>query len=177
MRVLIVGAGPAGAALALLLARNGVEVVLIERETNFERVFRGEGLMPTGLAALHQMGFREQLGTLPGGQLESWEIYLNRILTMQIQEPSHELGDLALRVVSQPALLDLLVSEAATQPSFSFRSGTSVRDLVREGDSVRGVRVATPDGEATLEADLVIGCDGRASVMRKRGWDRTHAVA
>ncbi len=58
MRIVIVGSGPAGAALSLLLARNGLDVLLLERETDPERVFRGEGLMPMGLDALHQMGLR-----------------------------------------------------------------------------------------------------------------------
>lgn len=168
MRVLIVGAGPAGAALALLLARNDIEVLLVERETDFGRVFRGEGLMPTGLDALHQMGLRARLDEIPGGRLECWEIYLERRRIMQIVEPADELGDLAPRVVSQAGLLELLVAEAREHPSFDFRAGTTARDLLREAGQVRGVRAATPDGEVELRADLVIGADGRASLVRKR---------
>lgn len=52
MRVLIVGAGPTGVALSLLLARRGIHVVLLDREGNFERVFRGEALMPSGVEAI-----------------------------------------------------------------------------------------------------------------------------
>jgi 2-polyprenyl-6-methoxyphenol hydroxylase-like FAD-dependent oxidoreductase len=54
-RVVIVGAGPAGAALAYLLARRGVRVALLERHPDFERTFRGDGLQPSGMDAFDQM--------------------------------------------------------------------------------------------------------------------------
>ena len=168
VRIAVVGAGPAGAALSLLLARGGAEVLLVERETDFERVFRGEGLMPLGLEMLHQMGFRERLRELPGDTLDAWDIHLNRTRVMHIEEPSRALGDLALRIVSQTALLSSLIDEAKKHPGFVFRPGTSVRDLRRDGDRVVGLRLSTPAGEETLAADLVIGTDGRASVIRKR---------
>lgn len=164
----MVGAGPAGAALSLLLARGGAEVVLVERETDFERVFRGEGLMPLGLEMLHQMGFRERLRALPGDTLDAWDIYLNRTRVMHIEEPSRALGDLALRIVSQTALLSLLIDEAKKHGGFVFRPGASVRDVLRDGDRVAGLVVSTPGGEETIPADLVIGTDGRASLIRKR---------
>jgi len=166
--VLIVGAGPAGAATALLLARGGVPVTLVERESDFHRVFRGEGLMPTGLDALYQMGFRQKLATLPHRYLESWEIFLDKRLIMSVPEPSARVEDLALRVIPQPQLLELFISEACEFPHFTFLSGASVQDLLHMGDHVRGVRVRTEEGVRELEADLVIGCDGRASLIRQR---------
>jgi 2-polyprenyl-6-methoxyphenol hydroxylase-like FAD-dependent oxidoreductase len=87
---------------------------------------------------------------------------------LHIEEPSQELGDLALRVMSQSALLGLVVGEASRHPSFSFRPGVTVRDLLRDGDRITGIRVATCGGDESLAADLVIGADGRASVVRKR---------
>ena len=166
--VVIVGAGPAGAALALLLARCHVHVTLVERERDCERVFRGEGLMPTGLDALYQMGLREKLHALPWRYLESWEIYLNGTQIMHIPEPSQALGELALRVVSQPKLLELLLAEARTSENFTFVAPASVRDVLWDGERVCGVRIAHPAGETELKADLVIGADGRASMVRKR---------
>ena len=168
MRVVIVGAGPAGAATALLLARRGVEVTLVERERHFDRVFRGEALMPSGLDALHQMGLREKLNALPWRHIESWEIYLERQPVMCFEEPVAELGDLALRVVGQPRLLELFVAEAAQCPTFTFRSPVSVRSLLRNGSGVCGVKVTTPQGEEEIRADLTIGADGRSSLVRTR---------
>lgn len=167
-RVLIVGAGPAGATLALLLARAGIAVTLLERERDFARVFRGEALMPTGLDGLWQIGMGRQLDALPWRLLESWDIYLDRQQIMHIAEPSAELGERALRVVPQPHLLEVLVSAASAHPSFTFRRGVTVRDLVRDGPRVVGVRVATDRGEEDVHADLTIGCDGRASLVRRR---------
>jgi 2-polyprenyl-6-methoxyphenol hydroxylase-like FAD-dependent oxidoreductase len=141
---------------------------LIERETDFHRVFRGEGLMPTGLDALYQMGLQQKLETLPCRYLESWEIFLDKRQIMSIAEPSADLGPLALRVIPQPQLLELLIAEARMLPSFTFLSGESAHDLLYDHDRVRGVRVRTEEGERELAADLVIGCDGRASLIRQR---------
>ena len=167
-RVIIVGAGPAGVATALLLARGGIPVTLIERETDFHRVFRGEGLMPTGLDALYQMGLRRGLETLPCRYLESWEIFLNKRLIMSVPEPSTTTEELALRVIPQPQLLELLIAEARKFSHFTFLPGVSVQDLLHDTAGVRGVRARTEEGECEMTADLVVGCDGRASLMRQR---------
>jgi 2-polyprenyl-6-methoxyphenol hydroxylase-like FAD-dependent oxidoreductase len=166
--VAIVGAGPAGAALALLLSRAGIRVTLLEREREFQRVFRGEALMPTGLDALYQMGMRERLGRIASRTLESWEIFLDKRLIMQIPEPVAALGELAPRVVSQPELLEAFLAEASRHSGFDFRSPATVRGLLMDGDRVRGVRAQTEQGEVEIEADLVVGADGRASVVRQR---------
>lgn len=168
--VLIVGAGPVGAATAFLLARRGVPVTLVERERDLERVFRGEALMPTGMDALHQMGLGAAVNALPWRPLDSWEVFLDGREIMHIDEPSAELGDLALRVVPQAQLLRLLIDSArSASPAFRFVDATTARDVVRDAAGrVRGVRVSTPKRESLLEADLTLGCDGRASTLRRR---------
>ena len=77
MNVLVVGAGPAGATTAPLLARSGVEVTLVEREMSFERVFRGEGLMPSGVDALLQMGLGEVFRSVHGRVVLSWNMWID----------------------------------------------------------------------------------------------------
>ncbi len=168
MGVLIVGAGPAGAATALLLARAGVDVTLVERERDFARVFRGEGLMPSGIDALSEMGLGEILASLPSRRLESWNVYIDGREIFVIHEPMEELGDRAVRVVSQPLLLERMVEEAGKSAAFRFERGATVRGLLHENGRTAGVRLRTEEGEREIRADFVIGCDGRASIMRKR---------
>src|SRR5580765_7240837 len=74
-RVVMVGAGPAGAALAYLLARRGVEVTLLERHPGFERTFRGDGLQPSGIDAFDQMGLGQQLRQLPKAEINMIDLY------------------------------------------------------------------------------------------------------
>lgn len=168
--VLIVGAGPAGATTAFLLARRGVQVTLVERERDLERVFRGEALMPSGMDALRQLGFGAALDALPGRLLRAWEVFLDGHEVLHVEEPSAALGDRALRVVSQPHLLRMLIEAArSASPAFRFVDGATVRDVLRDGAGrVRGARVSAPAGESLLEADLTLGCDGRASTVRRR---------
>ena len=163
------GAGPAGAATALLLARFGVEVKLVEREASFERAFRGEGLMPLGIDALFEMGLGDALKAVPGRTVESWGIWIDGEEVFVVPEPVEELGERATRVVSQPALLEKMIEEASQYPSFSFERGTRLQDLIRDrGGRVVGAALVTEEGPEEARAELVIGCDGRGSLVRKR---------
>jgi 2-polyprenyl-6-methoxyphenol hydroxylase-like FAD-dependent oxidoreductase len=169
VRVVVVGAGPAGAAVSLLLARAGVDVTLVEKETAFERVFRGEGLMPLGLDALAEMRLGWSITDVPGRLVESWRILIDGDEVLTIAEPIDELGDRAFRVASPGAILDSLVKEAASSSSFSFRPGTRLVDVVRREDGrVTGAMVATGGERSELLADLVVGCDGRSSTVRPK---------
>jgi 2-polyprenyl-6-methoxyphenol hydroxylase-like FAD-dependent oxidoreductase len=168
MRVAIVGAGPAGAALAYLFARSGIGVVLIERQSDFAREFRGEGLMPGGVDALRQMGLGAELEALPQSRMTKLEIFLNGRRELVIDLSDLPENTPMPRFVSQPALLEMLVAQAAKFPGFELLRGVTVRDLVYAGERVAGVRVAGDEGEREVGADYVIGCDGRASVVRKR---------
>src|SRR5437879_1926557 len=131
-RAVIVGAGPAGAALAYLLARRGIDVVLLERHTDFAREFRGEGLMPSGVAAFAEMGLATHLDALPQTRIEAVEFFRGRRHFLRVTP--EQLGAAGPRIVSQPAMLEMLVAEAGRFASFRLERGATVRDLVRERD-------------------------------------------
>lgn len=164
-QVAIVGAGPAGATLAYLLAKRGVEVVLIEAASSFERVFRGEGLMPGGLYALEQMGLLDLLHQIPCCQIHAWEFVVDDCTVLHVNEPE-SLGRYRPTIISQPAFLQAVVSQAQAFSTFRFVHGT-VQALMREHERVSGVVVRQADQEIQIPATVVIGADGRGSSVRR----------
>jgi 2-polyprenyl-6-methoxyphenol hydroxylase-like FAD-dependent oxidoreductase len=168
-RVAIVGAGPAGATLGYLLARNGVEVTLLERHRDFQREFRGEVLMPSGLEPYDQMGLWEALDACPHVVLRAARIYLQGRPRLRFEFEPERYGRYAPRWISQPALLEMLVAQAARHRRFHLERGASVVGLVEEGGRTVGLRARVAGAEREILADLVVGADGRASLVRRKG--------
>jgi 2-polyprenyl-6-methoxyphenol hydroxylase-like FAD-dependent oxidoreductase len=164
-RVVIVGAGPAGMTLAYLLARRGVGVTVLETHHDFARAFRGEGLQQSGIDAFRQMGLGERLDALPHIELRFFEIYLRGKLL--VRTAAAVFGRDRARLVSQPAVLQLLADEAGKHPGFRLDFGVTMRDFLREGGRVVGVRASAADGSREHRADLVVGADGRHAATRK----------
>src|SRR5215218_5780091 len=165
VRVVVVGAGPAGVATALLLARYGVEVVLVGGGVTPGRLFRGEGLFPLGIDALHEMGVGRVLDEVPSRTIGSWDTWTDGERVLVVAEPVAQLGRRAVRVVSQPALLARLLDRATGYPGFAFRPRARLAELLRDGRRrVVGARLVPTGGGGTgwdERADLVLGCDGR----------------
>jgi 2-polyprenyl-6-methoxyphenol hydroxylase-like FAD-dependent oxidoreductase len=162
---IVVGSGPAGALLAYMLARRGVPVTLLERQTDFSREFRGEILMPSGIAAMHEAGLRPQFDALPNLPIGTAQLFRGEHLVF-----TFALDGLPVRprVVPQPAMLEMIVAEASKFPEFKLERGVTVRDLIYEKDRVVGVHTDTLEGPRDFRGDFVIACDGRTSVIRKR---------
>ncbi len=165
---LIVGGGPAGAALALLLAQRGLPVTLVERQSDFSREFRGEVVMPGGWHALEALGLGDRLEAVPQRRPERIEVLNGKRRALTALLDAERLGGLPVSL-SQPALLEALVAAAQEHEGFRFLRGAAVKELVREGERVSGVRIQTRSGEQELPAGLVVGADGRASVVRRSG--------
>ncbi len=162
--MLVVGAGPAGASLALLLARLGLPVDLIDATGPGGRPFRGEGLMPSGLAALAAMGLEPLPAAVRQRPLTAWSFFLDGQALFEAPEPMASAAPCTL--IDQDTLLSELLEQAGRQPDFRFHPGQAAGDLLLRDGRVAGVRLA--DGTA-LEAALVVACDGRDSLLRRKG--------
>ena len=166
VRCCIAGGGPAGMMLGLLLARAGVQVVVLEKHADFLRDFRGDTIHPSTLEVLYELGL------------------LDRFLALPHQEVSRingQFGDLALTVadfstlstrcrfvafIPQWDFLDFLAEEGARYPGFHLRMQAEVVGLIEEAGSVVGLRANMPDGPLEVRASLVVGADGRHSTVR-----------
>ncbi len=164
----VVGGGPAGMVLGLLLARAGVEVTVFEKHGDFLRDFRGDTVHPSTLRLLDELGLFPEFDALPQSRL--------RRFTFQAG-PGHsvtmvDFGRLRLphryvAMVPQWDLLNLLAEAGAAEPTFTLAMDTEVTGLLRDGARVTGVRYESPDGTGELRADLTVGCDGRGSLVRQ----------
>jgi 2-polyprenyl-6-methoxyphenol hydroxylase-like FAD-dependent oxidoreductase len=165
----VVGGGPAGAVLALLLARKGVAVTLLEAHEDFDRDFRGDTLHPSVLELMDEIGLAERLHQLPHTKIST-----GRIMTDEGPTTLADFRRLRTRypyimMIPQKDFLAFVVEEARRYPSFSLKMGVRVEGLIEEGGAVRGVRHEDEGGERELRAALTVGADGRGSRLRHLG--------
>lgn len=152
----------------LLLARAGVETLVLEKHGDFLRDFRGDTVHPSTLELMHELGLLDALLTLPHQQIHEigGDVDGHRVTVADFSRLPTHCRFVAL--MPQWDFLDFLANEARRYPTFRLLMNADVREVLRIGDRVTGLRVRTPDGELDVEAALTIGADGRKSIVRER---------
>ena len=164
----IAGGGPAGMMLGYLLARSGIEVLVLEKHADFLRDFRGDTVHPSTLEIMHELGVLEQFLKLPYQQL--------RQVHARIGGDDITLGDMTqvstrcrfMVLMPQWEFLNFLAEQAGQYRGFHLRMQTEVVGLIEERGQIAGIHAKSPAGPAEVRADLVVGADGRSSVVRER---------
>lgn len=164
----VVGGGPAGMMLGFLLARAGVDVVVLEKHGDFLRDFRGDTVHPSTLELIHELGLLEKFLALPHQQVSQ--------LGAQIGTDFVTMADFSylptkckyIAFMPQWDFLDFLSDQGKRYPSFSVRMNTKATALIEENGQITGVMADTPEGQLKIKADLVVAADGRSSILREQ---------
>ena len=167
-RCCIAGGGPAGLMLGLLLARTGVDIVVLEKHANFLRDFRGDTIHPSTLEVMHELGVLDNLLKLPHQKVAR--------LNAQFGDASLPIADFSrlptrckfIAMMPQWDFLNFLVAQGARYPSFKLYMSAEVNGLIEDGDRIIGVHAATKEDPLEVRADLVVGADGRNSTVRDK---------
>jgi 2-polyprenyl-6-methoxyphenol hydroxylase-like FAD-dependent oxidoreductase len=165
-RCCIAGGGPAGMMLGFLLARAGVEVIVLEKHADFLRDFRGDTIHPSTLEVLHELGILDEFLKLPHQQVPK--------LNAQVGDMAVTVADFShlptrcrfIAMIPQWDFLDFIADHAAPYPGFRLMMNTEATGLIEESGRVVGVRAQSEDGPLDMRADLVVAADGRSSILR-----------
>lgn len=165
--VCIVGAGPGGALLGYLLAKNNITVLLMERTNEIAKAFRGEHINEEGEAILKKHGLYDKVASLGLLKMEQLEYWLDGHLTKTIT-PDPAVGHLGIHV-PQAHLLQAILEAAAPYDTFQYCLNSRVTGLVQDdAGHYIGVRAIRDGEEFVVDCKLVVGADGRYSTVRKK---------
>src|SRR5881296_1158854 len=168
VRCCVAGGGPAGMMLGLLLARAGVEVLVLEKHVDFLRDFRGDTIHPSTLEVMHELGLLEDLLKLPHQKAPRLNAKVGG-LALTVADFTHLPTHCRfIAFMPQWDFLNFLADRGARYPTFTLRMRAEVTGLIEEAGCVVGLQATTPDGPLEVRASLVVGADGRHSVVRSR---------
>jgi 2-polyprenyl-6-methoxyphenol hydroxylase-like FAD-dependent oxidoreductase len=164
----VVGGGPCGMMLGFLLARAGVDVVVLEKHADFLRDFRGDTIHPSTMELMSELGLLDEFLRLPHTKATAIGAWFG--------DREYAFADFThlptkakfIALMPQWDFLNFMAERAKAYPSFHLRTRAEAVDLLEEGGRVAGVRAETPDGPIEIKADLTVGCDGRHSTVRAR---------
>jgi len=163
----IVGAGPAGAVLALLLARQGIPVTLLEAHQNFDREFRGDTIHASVMEIMDELGLADRLLQIPHTKIPS-VIYVTANGSVTASDYSRLKTKYPyIMVLSQARFLEFITTEAKRYPNFQLVMGGNVQELIEEDGAIRGVRYRGQGGTHEMRSHLTVAADGRFSRIRK----------
>jgi len=166
-RCVIAGGGPAGIMAGYLLAREGVPVIVLEKHADFFRDFRGDTIHPSTLELMYELGLLEEFLKQPHQEVRELRAVVNGQAV-----PIADFTKLPTRCkfiafMPQWDFLNFLSTHAKGFPSFQLLMQHEVVDLTFDHQRVTGVRAKTPGGELEIRADLIIGADGRHSIIQR----------
>ncbi|HEX2283387.1 MAG TPA: FAD-dependent monooxygenase [Mycobacterium sp.] len=164
----IAGGGPAGIMLGVLLARQGLDVMVLEKHADFLRDFRGDTVHPSTMDVVAELGWLDEFLQVPHTEL--------RRVTVDMDGGPITFADFGkvparcqfVAFMPQWDFLDFLVEKASQYPGFRLLRRTEVTGVIEASGRVAGVRAQTPDGPVEVHAELVVGADGRHSTIREQ---------
>jgi 2-polyprenyl-6-methoxyphenol hydroxylase-like FAD-dependent oxidoreductase len=167
-RCCIAGGGPAGLMCGFLLARAGIDVVVLEKHADFLRDFRGDTVHPSTLELMYELGVLEDFLRRPHQELSQ--------IGAQVDDFTVTVGDFShlpthckfVGLMPQWEFLNFITEKARAYPGFHLRMETEATDLLIEDGKVAGVRAKSQNGAVEVRADLTIGADGRRSIVREK---------
>lgn len=163
----IAGGGPAGIMCGVLLARAGVDVLVLEKHADFFRDFRGDTIHPSTLQLMDELGLIGDFLSVPHQEVAALFFHIGE-KRFQLADFSHLPGRYRyIALMPQWDFLNFLAAEGERYPGFHLRRNAEVTGLIEDNGRVAGVRARTPDGAIEISADLVLGCDGRHSTVRQ----------
>jgi 2-polyprenyl-6-methoxyphenol hydroxylase-like FAD-dependent oxidoreductase len=167
-RCCIAGGGPAGMMLGLLLARAGVDVLVLEKHADFLRDFRGDTIHPSTLEVMHELGFLDRFLALPHERVYRLSARVGDV-TLPIADFDHLPARCRfIAFMPQWDFLNFLAEEGRRYATFRLWMRAEVTGLLEESGRVTGLDMRTPDGARAVRASLVVAADGRSSLVRER---------
>src|SRR6516164_10462626 len=168
VRCCIAGGGPAGMMLALLLARAGIAVLVLEKHGDFLRDFRGDTIHPSTLEVMYELGILEEFLQRPHQEVRTLGAQVGDVF-LQVADFEHLPTHCRfVALMPQWDFFNFIAEQAKRYPGFQLKMEAEATALIEEGGRVTGLRAETPQGGLTVHADLVVGADGRHSIVREK---------